>query len=133
MTGPHLPAPHPSTTTPSIMQACVLTGSALAASDSRRLEIVSADAAFQNALALGQHLEGVRLVQRRIQLIQEEGLSGLALLGECYYDAYEACCRAGKKGEARSWLQLAYDSAVTAQGEDGAGAMLFRRLLRELV
>lgn len=115
------------------MQACLLTGGALAASDSRRLEMVSAEAAFQHALALGQHLEGVRLVQRRIQLIQEEGLSGLALLGECYYDAYEACCRAGKMADARSWLQLAHDSAVKAQGEDGAGAILFSRLLKDLV
>lgn len=110
-------------------QACVLTGSKLTASDSRRLEIVSSEVDFQSALSLKKYGEGVRLVQRRISLIQDEGLSGLVLLGECYYDAYEACRRAGKQEESRQWLQLAYDSAVTAQGADGAGALMFGRLL----
>lgn len=114
-------------------QACSLTGSALAASNTRRLEIASLESEFRGALQHRQHEPGVRLVQRRLQLIREEGLSGQVLLGDCYYDGFEACRRAGKRVDAHSWLQLAYDSAVTAQGQDGAGAMMFGSLLTEFV
>lgn len=114
-------------------QACSLTGSALIASNTRRLEIASLEFEFRSALQIGQNGQGVRLVQRRLQLIREEGLSGQVLLGDCYYDGYEACRRAGKRVDAQSWLQLAYDSAVVAQGQDGAGAMMFGRLVTEFV
>eukprot|EP00873_Tetraselmis_striata_P027741 jgi/Tetstr1/448005/TSEL_035307.t1 len=111
-------------------EPCSLEGAQLAASDRRRSRLAPMADKIYQAVSHTQVLEGLRLVEETLALLQEEGLDIASLCGPRAYDAYQACKAVHLHSDARVWLQRASDWNIMCRGPDGKQQQQYNRLLK---
>ncbi|MEW5298632.1 MAG: hypothetical protein WDW38_000642 [Sanguina aurantia] len=116
---------------PSVHQACKLTGQERKASNRRRTKIAELTDGVVPALQSHQFSRGVKLVEQRLKLLAEEGITSPMLMCNAEYDAFQACKYAQKHKDARKWLVLADSHARMAEGDDSLAVKKMTRLLAQ--
>ena len=113
---------------------CTLTGEELSKSDRRRRAIFDLDQEIWDAVMKAnvqkRDAGGEELVQRRLQLLEEEGLDENSVRNRCMYDAYQACKYLGLHRRARTWLEDAAQHAKLFAGADSPEYERYVRMLK---